>query len=265
MDISTIVGVVAALAIVFTVQILEGGSPASIILIPSMLLVFGGALMAGMAGGILKDTVGVGKQLQRAFLAKVTPPVMLLDNIVKLAERARREGLLALEDAVKTVEHAFLKRGLTLAIDGTDPDELHDILHAEVAAKKKADKAGAKIFENMGGYAPTIGIIGTVMGLVHVLSNLSDAEALGEPISAAFVATLWGVLSANLIWLPIAARLQRLSAVEAEEMELVIDGVLAIQAGSNPRLVAQKLRSLLPPDEMRKAEEAASSKSKKAA
>ena len=260
MDISTIVGVVAALAIVFVVQALEGGSAGSILLIPSIILVFGGAFCAGMAGGVLKDALGAGKLLQKAFLAKVTPPNKLVDDIVKLAERARREGLLALEDAVKTVEHPFLKRGLQLAIDGTDPEELHDILHAEVGAKKKADKASAKLFENMGGYAPTIGIIGTVMGLVHVLENLNKPETLGHSISAAFVATLWGVLSANVIWLPVAARLSRLSAVEAEEMELVVDGVLAIQAGSNPRLVAQKLRSLLPPDEMKKAEAAASSK-----
>ncbi|MGX6608186.1 flagellar motor protein [Micromonosporaceae bacterium Da 78-11] len=262
MDISTIVGVVAALVIVFVVQILEGGSPASILLIPSIILVFGGAFCAGMAGGVLKDATGAGKQLQKAFLAKVTPPTQLVETVVKLAERARREGLLALEDAVKTVEHPFLKRGLQLAIDGTDPEELHDILHAEVAAKKKADKAAAKLFENMGGYAPTIGIIGTVMGLVHVLENLDKPETLGHSISAAFVATLWGVLSANLIWLPVAARLGRLSAVESEEMELVIDGVLAIQAGSNPRLVAQKLRSLLPPDEAKKAD---ATNSKKAA
>jgi chemotaxis protein MotA len=260
MDISTIVGVVAALAIIFTVQILEGGSPSSILLIPSILLVFGGAFAAGMAGGVLKDSIGVGAQLQKAFLAKVTPATELVDSVVKLAERARREGLLALEDAVKTVEHPFLKRGLLLAIDGTDPEELADILHAEVAAKKKADKAGAKLFENMGGYAPTIGIIGTVMGLVHVLANLDKPAGLGEAISAAFVATLWGVLSANVIWLPIGARLNRLSQIEAEEMELVIDGVLAIQAGSNPRLVAQKLRSLLPPDAAKKAEAASTKK-----
>ncbi|MGA5303479.1 flagellar motor protein [Nucisporomicrobium flavum] len=265
MDLATLIGVVVALIIVFTVQILEGGSPASIILIPSMLLVFGGAFAAGMAGGVLKDALGVGKLLQKAFLAKVAPPNKLVDDIVKLAERARREGLLALEDAVKTVEHPFLKRGLQLAIDGTDPEELHDILHAEVAAKKKADKAGMKIFENMGGYAPTVGIIGTVMGLVHVLENLNKPETLGHSIAAAFVATLWGVLSANLIWLPLAARLTRLSGIEAEEMELVIDGVLAIQAGSNPRLVAQKLRSLLPPDAAKAAEAAAAAKTKKAA
>jgi chemotaxis protein MotA len=259
MDISTLVGVIAALAIVFVVQILEGGSPASILLIPSIILVFGGAFAAGMAGGVLKDATGVGKLLQKAFLAKVAPPTKLVDDIVKLAERARREGLLALEDAVKTVTHPFLKRGLQLAIDGTDPEELHDILHAEVAAKKKADKAGGKIFENMGGYAPTIGIIGTVMGLVHVLQNLSKPDTLGESIAAAFVATLWGVLSANVLWLQLATRLARLSGIEADEMTLVIDGVLAIQAGSNPRLVAQKLRSLLPP-EAAKAAEAASTK-----
>ena len=260
MDISTLVGVIAALAIVFVVQMLEGGNAGSILLVPSMVLVFGGAFAAGMAGGVLKDATGVGKLLQKAFLAKVKPPNNLVDDIVKLAERARREGLLALEDAVKTVEHPFLKRGLQLAIDGTDPEELHDILHAEVAAKKKADKAGTKIFENMGGYAPTVGIIGTVMGLVHVLQNLSKPDTLGESIAAAFVATLWGVLSANLLWLPIAARLTRLSGIEADEMELVIDGVLAIQAGSNPRLVAQKLRSLLPPDAAKAAEAAAAKK-----
>jgi len=260
MDISTIVGVVAALAIVFIVQALEGGSAGSILLIPSIILVFGGAFAAGMAGGVLKDATGVGKLLQKAFLAKVAPPTQLVDDIVKLAERARREGLLALEDAVKTVTHPFLKRGLQLAIDGTDPEELHDILHAEVAAKKKADKSGSKIFENMGGYAPTIGIIGTVMGLVHVLQNLSKPDTLGESIAAAFVATLWGVLSANLLWLPIATRLARLSSIEAEEMELVIDGVLAIQAGSNPRLVAQKLRSLLPPEAAKAAEKSAAAK-----
>lgn len=262
MDIATLVGVVVALIIVFVVQILEGGSPTSILLIPSMLLVFGGAFCAAMAGGVLKDALGAGAGLKKAFLPKVTPPAELVDSIVVLAERARREGLLALEDAAKTVEHPFLKRGLQLAIDGTDPEELHDILHAEVAAKKKADKSGSKIFENMGGYAPTIGIIGTVMGLVHVLENLDKPEALGHSIAAAFVATLWGVLSANVIFLPIAERLKRLSGIEAEEMELAIEGVLAIQAGSNPRLVAQKLRSLLPPDAAKAAE---GDKAKKAA
>jgi chemotaxis protein MotA len=185
--------------------------------------------------------------LQRAFLGKAVASDSLVENIVKLAEKARREGLLALEDAMKDVENPFLKKGLQLAIDGTDSDELSTILEAEVEAKRKADKAAAKIFEGMGGYAPTIGIIGTVIGLVHVLENLSDPSKLGHLIAGAFVATLWGVMSANVMWLPMGNKLKRLSEIECAQMELVIAGIINIQAGANPRLVAQKLRSLLPP------------------
>jgi chemotaxis protein MotA len=247
MDPSTLIGVGLAFVAIFTAQIMEGGNPASIILLPPLLLVIGGTVGAGMAGGILRDTTGVIGQLKRAFTSKVESAESLVDSVVALAQRARREGLLALEDAAKDVEHPFLKRGLELAIDGTDPEELAEILQAEVDAKRKADRAGAKIFADMGGYAPTIGIIGTVLGLVHVLEQLSDPGKLGPLIAGAFVATLWGVMSANLIWLPIGNRLKRVSELECDQMEMVIEGVLAIQAGSNPRLVAQRLRSLLPP------------------
>jgi chemotaxis protein MotA len=247
MDPATIIGVGVAFAIIFVVQAMEGGSAGSILLLPALLLVFGGTIGAAMAGGVLKDTIGLGMALKRAFTAKVPPPNELVDTVVSLAERARREGLLALEDAAKEVTQPFLRRGLTLAIDGTDPEELSEILHAEVEAKRKADKVAAKVFEAMGGYAPTIGIIGTVMGLVHVLENLDKPEKLGHSIASAFVATLWGVLSSNVLWLPLANRLKRVSEIECDQMELTIEGVLAIQAGSNPRLVAQKLKSLLPP------------------
>lgn len=247
MDPATIIGVIGALAVVFIVQGMEGGSPGSILLLAPLLLVFGGTLLAAMAGGVLKDTTGLLDAFKRAFFIKVPPPGELVDSVVGLAERARREGLLALEDAAKEVNQPFLRRGLELAIDGTDPEELGEILQSEVDAKRKADKVGVKFFESMGGYSPTIGIIGTVMGLVQVLENLSDPEELGHLIAAAFVATLWGVLTANLVWLPISARLKRISDIECDQMELAIEGVLAIQAGSNPRLVAQKLRSLLPP------------------
>jgi chemotaxis protein MotA len=247
MDPSTLIGVGLAFVAIFTAQIMEGGSPTSIILLPPLLLVIGGTLGAGMAGGILRDVTGLVGQLKRAFTSKVEPAESLVDSVVALAQRARREGLLALEEAAKDVTHPFLKRGLELAIDGTDPEELAEILQAEVDAKRKADRAGAKIFADMGGYAPTIGIIGTVLGLVHVLEQLSDPGKLGPLIAGAFVATLWGVMTANLIWLPIGHRLKRVSELECDQMEMVIEGVLAIQAGSNPRLVAQRLRSLLPP------------------
>jgi chemotaxis protein MotA len=247
MDPGTLAGIGLAFGAIFGSMILEGGSPASIMLVPPIVLVFGGTLGAAMAGGMLKDFLGIVGSFQRVFLGKAVAPDALVDDIVKLAEKARREGLLALEDAMKDVENPFLKKGLQLAIDGTDSDELSTILEGEVEAKRKADKAAAKIFESMGGYSPTIGIIGTVIGLVHVLENLSDPSKLGHLIAGAFVATLWGVMSANVMWLPMGNKLKRLSDIECAQMELVIAGIINIQAGANPRLVAQKLRSLLPP------------------
>jgi chemotaxis protein MotA len=247
MDIASIAGVGLAFVAIFASQIIEGGDPSSILLIPPLMLVFGGTFGAAMAGGILSDATGIGGQFKRAFTGKPADPSDLVATVVKMAERARREGLLALEDAAKEIEHPFLRKGLMLAIDGTDPEELAEVMQAEIDAKRKADKTGAKIFADMGGYAPTIGIIGTVLGLVHVLQNLASPAELGKLIASAFVATLWGVLTANVLWLPLGNRLKRLSEIECDQMELAIEGVMAIQAGTNPRLVAQRLKSLLPP------------------
>jgi chemotaxis protein MotA len=256
MDPASLIGILLAFAAIFISVILEGGDPMSMFLVPPMILVIFATLGAAMTGGTLKDTLAIPNVLKWAFMAKVPPPSDLISSAVSLADRARREGLLALEDAVKEVDHPFLRRGLELAIDGTDPEELRDILDAEVAAKRKADKGGAKFFTDMGGYAPTIGIIGTVLGLVHVLENLSDPSKLGHLIAGAFVATLWGVMTANVIWLPIASRIKRVSELECDQMDLAIEAIMAIQAGANPRLVAQKLKSLLPPGAADKAEAA---------
>lgn len=246
MDPATLIGIVLALVAVLVSMIMEGGSPAALIIVPPMILVFVGTFGAAMAGGLLKDALGVGKLLKRGLLAKPVPAGSLVETVVALADKARKEGLLALEDASRDVTDPFLKEGLEMAIDGTDPEEVREILEIEIEVKRKADKQGAKFFADMGGYAPTVGIIGTVLGLVHVLENLSQPDKLGHLIAGAFVATLWGVMTANLIWLPIANRLKRLSEHECAQMELVVEGVTAIQAGANPRLVAQKLRSLLP-------------------
>jgi chemotaxis protein MotA len=247
MDPATLIGVVVAFGAIIVSTIMEGGSPTAIIMIPALILVFGGTFGAAMAGGTLKDTIAVINSSKRAFLGKAAEPGDVVDVVVKLAEKARREGLLALEDAIKEVSDPFLRRGLQLAIDGTDSEELREILEAEVEAKRKADKIGAKFFADMGGFAPTIGIIGTVLGLVHVLENLSEPASLGHLIAGAFVATLWGVMTANVLWLPMGNKLKRLSEIECAQMELVIAGIVNIQAGANPRVVAQKLRSLLPP------------------
>jgi chemotaxis protein MotA len=256
MDPATMIGIALGFGAIFGSMIMEGGDPAALLIIPALVLVLGGTVGACMASGTLKDTIGAGKQFQRALMAKLTPAGELVDSVVALADRARREGLLALEDAAKSVPDPFLRRGLELAIDGTDAEELREILEGEVDSKRKADKTAAKFFSDAGGYSPTVGIIGTVIGLVHVLESLSEPAKLGHLIAGAFVATLWGVMLANLLWLPVGNRLKRVSELECAQMELAIEGILAIQGGANPRLVAQKLRSLLPPGERPKAEAA---------
>jgi chemotaxis protein MotA len=257
MDLATLLGIGLGIIAILTGNIMEGGSPTALLLIPPMLIVFGGTIGAAVAGGTMDDAKKSVLALKHAFTAKPTPPADLVPVVVTLADKARREGLLALEDALAEVNDPFLERGVSLAVDGTDPEELREIMESEVYAKKLTDKQSAKFYNDMGGYAPTIGIVGTVMGLVHVLENLSQPEKLGHLIAGAFVATLWGVLSANMIWLPIGNRIKRLSDLETGRMELVIEGVMAIQAGSNPRTVAQRLRSLLPESDREPAEKAA--------
>jgi chemotaxis protein MotA len=252
MDPALAIGVGATLIAIFGSIILEGGNPMAIVLIPSLVLVFGGTLGAAIAGGVMRDVKALPKQIIRAATAKVPSADLLVETLVHLADRARREGILALEDEVAGVEDPFLQRGLQMAVDGIDPEEVAEILGSEVDTKRATDKAGAKLFSDMGGYAPTIGIIGTVLGLVRVLGNLSEPTKLGSEIAGAFVATLWGVMSANVFWLPLSNRLKRVSEVECDLMELTIEGVVAIQAGSNPRLLAQKLQSLLPAEEAKK-------------
>ena len=247
MELGTPVGIGLTFGAVVISMILEGSSPTALLLPPAMLLVFVGTFGAAMAGGMLSDATGIVSYLKRAFTVKPKPSDEVVATIVAMADRARREGLLALEEAAKDVEDPFLRRGLELTVDGTDPEELAAILEAEIDAKKRADKAGIKLFADMGGYSPTLGIIGTVIGLVHVLGNLSSPGELGHLIAGAFVATLWGVMNANALWLPLSNKLKRLSDIEVAGMELILEGVLAVQSGTNPRMVEQRLRSLLPP------------------
>ena len=247
MDPAAIVGLVLGFVAVFGTQILEGGSPASILLIPPLFLIFVGSAGASMASNTLPGMMTAIKWLVYALTAKKPDPESVVEPLVKMAERARREGLLALESEMEKVDDPFMKKGLQMAVDGTDPDDLYEILTAEVKAKKASAKVGAGFWTDAGGYSPTIGIIGTVVGLVHVLENLSDPSKLGHLIAGAFVATLWGVMSANMMFLPFGKRITAVAANDAARMELVIDGVLAIQAGANPRVVATKLRSKMTP------------------
>jgi chemotaxis protein MotA len=251
MDPATLIGIVLAVGALLTMMIMEGSSPMAIVLIPPLILVFGGTFGAAIAGSAMADVKKVGGWFKMALMPAKVPPVSdRIATLVTLAEKARKEGLLALEAQVKDIDDPFLKRGLQMGIDGTDPEELRQVLEGEIAAKKGEDKVAAKFFTAMGGYAPTIGIIGTVVGLIHVLENLTDPGSLGPLIASAFVATLWGVLSANIFWLPMGAKITRISELQAAQMELLVEGITEIQAGTSPRAVRQKLTALVPPSEV---------------
>lgn len=256
MDPASAVGIGLALVVIVVSNMMEGGDPASLLLLPSILLVVGTTILVTVAGGTVHDAKNAVRSLKRAITARVQPASDVVPTVVALADRARRDGLLSLEDSIKTIDDPFLVKGVTFAIDGIDPEELREILEAEVYAKRMDDKQSAKFFGDAGAYAPTIGIIGTVMGLVHVLENLARPAELGHLIAGAFIATLWGVMSANVIWLPINSRIKRLGELECARMEIIIEGVAAIQAGSSPRVIAQKLRSLLPVDQQGESEAA---------
>jgi chemotaxis protein MotA len=180
------------------------------------------------------------------------PRVSDMDSIremlVKFAERARREGLLALESDVEAVDDQFIRHGLQMVIDGLEPDTVEEILEIEIESMQGRHMKGIDMFAKMGGYSPTFGVLGTVMGLVSVLSNLADPSGLGESIATAFIATLFGVGAANILWLPVSANLKNKDQAEATERRLALSAILAIQAGDNPRIVAQKLRAHAGPE-----------------
>lgn len=250
MDPATILGLAIGFAGVFILMAYEGTALSAILLPGPLAVVFLGTIGAALAGGTLRDALHAVRTMPRAFTARAPKRGATIATIVGLSDRARREGLLALEEAAQDVEDPYLRDGLMAAIDGTDPEDLRVLLEDRIDTKRRQDRVASGFFNTMGGYAPTIGIIGTVISLVHVLENLTDPGALGPMIAAAFVATLWGVLSANLIWLPIGARLRRISDLECAQMEISLEGLLALQSGANPRVVGERLRSLVPADEL---------------
>jgi chemotaxis protein MotA len=229
--------------------IMEGTSPAAFMNVPAMIIIFGGLLGVCIASSGIEEMKTVPALYKKVMSAEKPDMRGQVDALVGYAERARRDGLLALEEELEQIDDAFTRKGLQLVVDGTEPDLVRDILDAEVDAMRGRHKAGQQVFKNAGGFAPTMGIIGTVMGLVHVLENLSNPDTLGPAISGAFIATLLGVGAANVVFLPVAERLKQLSELEVEARYLVIEGVLAIQSGDNPRVVAEKLIAFVPPAE----------------
>lgn len=249
MDPATLVGMVMVLIGVFVGSVLKGVSPAAYFSVPAaLLIVIVAAFGAAFMGGTKDDMSGFVKVFMQGIKGrKAEDPNVTIDQIVELAEKARREGLLALEEDVRNVEDDFLRRGLQLAIDGADPDVVEEIMDTEVRAMTERHKANAKIMLNIGIFAPTFGIIGAVVGLIATMAKLDSPDELGKGIAAAFIATFWGVFLANGIFLPWANKLGRMSAEEAAHKRLLIEGVLNIQSGANPRMLGDLMRSNLPP------------------
>ncbi|MCU1546790.1 MAG: Flagellar motor protein MotA [Homoserinimonas sp.] len=246
MDPATIIGILIAFGALLAMMIMEGADPSSILLPAPMILVFGATIAVGIASATIKDVVLAVKALPSAFLGKVAKPQVVIDQMVEIAEIARREGLLRLEQEADTIDDPFVKNALQNIADGMDAEELAVLLEDKISTYERSKKTASKFYASMGGYAPTIGIIGTVVSLTHVLENLSNPDELGHMIAAAFVATLWGVLSANFMWLPIAGRLSRLAELDVQRMTLAMEGLLAVQAGSQPRVLGERLWALVP-------------------
>ena len=244
---ATAIGIGVAAGGILMSAMMGGTSPAAFIDIPALMIIFCGT------GGVTLASCGMPAMKRIPALYKLVfgPPEYDLNAraqlLVSFAEQARREGLLALDSQTAEIDDDFTRKGLQLVVDGSDPELVREVLEAEIDGMMARHAEGAAPFEKAGGFAPTMGIIGTVMGLVHVLQNLAAPATLGPSISSAFIATLMGVGSANVIYLPVANRLKALSAQEVELRSLTLEGILSVQAGDNPRVVAEKLGSYVPP------------------
>jgi chemotaxis protein MotA len=245
MDITTIGGIAFGLTALIIGILEEGGQLGAYVGLSAAIIIFGGTIGATVASFPLAVVMNVPRLMIIAFTNQTYEIPMVIKQLVQFSERARREGILCLESELVNVKDEFLRYGLQLVIDGTDPELVRDTLQTKIAFTAERHHQGAAIFEAAGGYAPTIGIIGTILGLINVLSNLSDPSGLGQSIALAFIATLYGVGSANLVWLPIGVKLKQKHKSEQIIKEIMLEGVLCLQSGDNPRIVEQKLKAFL--------------------
>ncbi|HEX7083874.1 MAG TPA: flagellar motor protein [Gaiellaceae bacterium] len=258
MKANTAIGIGAGIFCLLLSVMMEGGNPAALIGIPPFLIVVGGTGCATFASTTLEQMKRIPALYKKAFRGNALEPHVAIQRMVALADKARRDGLLALEDDLGEVEDDFTRKGVQLVVDGTDSDLIRAILQSEVDGMASRHRSNAHVFATAGGFAPTLGIIGTVLSLVHVLENLSNPGNLGHSIAGAFIATLYGVGSANLIFLPVANKLKELSGEELLYREMQLEAILSIQAGDNPRMLGEKLETFLAPaDRGKEAEEKA--------
>jgi chemotaxis protein MotA len=245
MDALSIIGIALAFAAVLGGNFLEGGSFSALVNIPAAVLVIGGTVGAGL---LQMPRAGLARAVSMLSWVFVPPRQQFADGVarvVRWATTARREGLLGLEAVSELESDHFARKGLQLLVDGNEPQAIRSVLESESGLREQRDVDAAKFYESMGGYAPTIGIIGAVVGLIHVMGNLEDPQRVGPGIAVAFVATIYGVGLANLLFLPIASKLRSCVREAAQYREMIIEGIIAIADGENPRAIEMRLNGYL--------------------
>jgi chemotaxis protein MotA len=247
MDLITIIGILVGFGGIVGGFLMEGGNLASLFEPSAMVIIFAGSLGATLISFTMRHINGLPAAMKHAFMEQPLDREGMLRQIVSLARQARKSGILTLEAEAKNIENAFLRNAIQMVVDGTPAELVQEILETEISAMSTRHKIAEEFFNAWGGYSPTLGVIGTVMGLVHMLENLSDPGGMGPAIATAFLATLWGVVIANLLFLPLAGKLKVRSQEERDTYTMAIEGILALQAGENPRVVGMKMRAFLSP------------------
>ena len=247
-----IIGVVFGFGCMLLAFVMEKGKPAALLSPTSAIIVFGGTFAALLISFPFKDVKKLPKLITVAFGNRKSDTVKLILYFKDLAFKTRKNGLLSIEGEISSDSNLdpFIKKGLQMIVDGVEPASVRSILELQTSMTEERHEVGAELFGAAGGYSPTMGVIGTVMGLVHVLGDLTDPSALGEKIATAFIATLYGVGFANLVWMPIGSRLKAISKEEMTEKYLIIEAILFIQEGVNPNTIAEKLKSFLDSKEL---------------
>jgi chemotaxis protein MotA len=256
MDIASVLGIVVAVALVLG-SIAMGSAPmSSFYNLPSILIVFGGSVGAVFICFPLRNLLNLTNVIRKVFLNHADSFPLLIEQLVSLAETARRDGLLALESRLDDVHHPFVRLGVQMAVDGTRPEIIEDIMRSEIDAVAARHREGKAVMDQMGRFTPAYGMIGTLLGLIMMLSNMADPTTIGSGMAIALITTLYGSLASNIFFIPFAEKLGFINKQEMLGLEIIVRGILAIQSGENPRVVEQKLITFLPP-KLRPSEEAA--------
>jgi chemotaxis protein MotA len=248
MDIATVLGVVSAFGLVY-MAIIMGSGISLFVDLPSLMIVVGGTLGATMINYPLKEVFGVFKVAKKALLSKNVPIRQLISRFVVFANKSRKEGILSLEGEIKNEKDEFLKKGVQLAIDGLEPQEIRSIMETEVDFVRSRHQLGAEVFATMGTFAPALGMIGTLIGLVQMLQSMDDPSKIGPSMAVALITTFYGSIMANIIFLPVSGKLKTRSKEETLAKEIMIEGILSLSNGDNPRILEQKLKAYVAPNE----------------